>query len=217
MFAVGHIALGYLAGKLVSRVLRVDLNIPAVFTLSLLPDVDLLVPWIQHRGPTHSLLFMLVAAVALAAYSPRESPVYIAALSSHSLVGDMVSDGGVQLLWPFSGEWIRIAYPVAMVSRLEVYVETGLFASMMLVMLLGGDLGRLLRLGSSGRLLFIPLATILLPAMFRYPLTVPRALVPQHLALLGIVGLSFIISLFKPAHVPGGENPGEGLGGGEDG
>lgn len=44
----------------------------AVFTAlavpaSMLPDVDLVVPWVHHHGPTHTLLFAVVASVALGA------------------------------------------------------------------------------------------------------------------------------------------------------
>ena len=39
MFAVGHMAFGYLSSKASSSPLKTKLNIPLVLTLSILPDV----------------------------------------------------------------------------------------------------------------------------------------------------------------------------------
>jgi membrane-bound metal-dependent hydrolase YbcI (DUF457 family) len=209
MFAVGHIAIGYLIAKIICRVFNLDLNLPAILTFSLLPDIDLVVPGLLHRGPTHSILFILLISIALLAYLSKPSLPYIAALSTHSLIGDVITDGGVQLLWPFSKEWIQYSYSVTMTSSLEVYLETSLFILLMITMFLSGDLLKFLRPKNSNKLLFIPLATIVLPAMFKYPVSIPQPLIIQHLILLGIVGLSFIISIIIPQDFNLSDKPGD--------
>lgn len=122
------------------------------------------------------------------------------------MIGDAITDGGTQLLWPFSMEWIKYGYTIMMTSRFEVYMELALFAVLFLTMSFSGDLREFLSPNGSNRLLFIPLATIVLPAMFRYPMGIPGALIPPHLILLGIVGLSFTLSMLEPLHITGEGN-----------
>jgi hypothetical protein len=202
MFAVGHIALGYLFGKMISRLSKQELNIPAVLTFSLLPDVDLVVPWVLHRGPTHSLVFIATVSLLLIFWWKRRALPYIVALASHSLVGDVFTASGVQLLWPYSDEWIRYSYTVLMTSSLEVYVETSLFILMLLAMSLSHDLGRLLKPSRSNLFLLIPFSTVVLPVLFMYPLRIPRGLLLPHLLLMLLVGASFSISLLNHPDQP---------------
>ena len=54
MYLVGHVALGYLLGKAVSKLWKVDVNIPLLSIASVIVDVDILIPSLKHRGPTHS-------------------------------------------------------------------------------------------------------------------------------------------------------------------
>ena len=54
-FAVGHMALAYLIGKSSAKLLKVNLNIPLILVLSIMPDADILLGTYQLlRGPTHS-------------------------------------------------------------------------------------------------------------------------------------------------------------------
>lgn len=57
MFAVGHVAFEYITGISSVKPLKGG-NIPVIWTLSLLPDIDFLIPGLQHRGPTRSLIFL---------------------------------------------------------------------------------------------------------------------------------------------------------------
>jgi len=59
MFTVGHVALDHLVGVALSRAMGQDLNVPITWTLSLLPDIDFVIPGLQHKGPTHSLIIVL--------------------------------------------------------------------------------------------------------------------------------------------------------------
>lgn len=87
-----------------------------VLALARVPDYDLHVPWVPHRGPTHSILFLLLFAGALggAAFAVAEhyglDPypiVHLAvvvgtvAVGSH-LLADAITPYGVPLLWPLS-------------------------------------------------------------------------------------------------------------------
>jgi len=51
---------GYVTGKASSRFLDIRINIPLALTLSILPDVDILIPEPKHCGPTHSVILLLV-------------------------------------------------------------------------------------------------------------------------------------------------------------
>ncbi|USZ67495.1 metal-dependent hydrolase [Halorussus salilacus] len=86
--------------------------------LSMLPDLDTRLPFVPHRGPTHTLPF--VALVAVAAWAAATAtghgvrpvgPVEIRAFAagiaalavlSH-LAADVLTPMGVALLWPVSG------------------------------------------------------------------------------------------------------------------
>lgn len=104
----------------------------AMLWLAMLPDVDHRLPVIEHRGPTHSLLFAgLVGAVfAGAGYLLGNAAVLGALLSGEAtwagplvrlqyaglgffvgfltvlahLLGDALTPAGVNFLWPISGK-----------------------------------------------------------------------------------------------------------------
>lgn len=87
-------------------------------SLSRLPDYDLRVPGIKHRGITHTLLFLFVVAAILGGLgylagdtlgtTPVETAVVgvivgVVAVGSH-LFADWLTPSGVPLLWPLSSE-----------------------------------------------------------------------------------------------------------------
>ena len=84
MFAVGHLALGYITGKSSLKILKSNIDIPLIFTLSILPDIDLLIPRLAHRGPTHSIITItLVSLPLLIIYrKKRETKAYFSFLNS---------------------------------------------------------------------------------------------------------------------------------------
>jgi len=95
MFAVGHLALGYILGKTTSKSLNVNLNIPLVLVASMVPDIDLLIPGLEHRGPTHSLiLIFLLFLPAFMLYRERAAPYFVAVVQ-HSILGDSITGGGI--------------------------------------------------------------------------------------------------------------------------
>lgn len=195
MFAVGHIALGHIIGKILSKSTRKSQNIPAIWTLSLLPDIDLLIPSLQHRGPTHSIIVAILIIAPLFIIGSRKTAPYIAALATHSMIGDYITNGGVRLFWPLSLEWLVFERAIMLGSAFEAYIELALFAMLIVTLILSRDYNHLFHLERRNTLLFVPLCTIVLPVMFKYPVKVPKILIIPHLFLMSIIVLSFSMSL----------------------
>ena len=105
MFAVGHLALGYVLEKATSKSLNVNLNIPLLLVASIISDIDLLIPGFIHRGSTHSLIpIFLFFLPAFALYRERAAPHFVAVIQD-SIPGDYFTSGGTQLLWPLTPYW----------------------------------------------------------------------------------------------------------------
>ncbi|WP_254833122.1 metal-dependent hydrolase [Haloglomus salinum] len=92
-----------------------------VLALATLPDVDMDLPLVPHRGPTHSLLFLALVAGALGAVGyavgqgswqplggPTRAAVFgagigVLGVGSH-LFADMLTPAGVNLFWPLPAD-----------------------------------------------------------------------------------------------------------------
>jgi membrane-bound metal-dependent hydrolase YbcI (DUF457 family) len=191
MLAVGHIALGYLAGKTSSRVLKARVDLPFVFLFSVLPDIDLFIPILKHRGPTHSFILAFLLLVALSAFFGRKgifwSILYALHITADLFTGGGGGCGGVQVLWPVD----RGSYSLSLSS--SPYVELTLFAVSTLIMLKAGDLKKMLRPHPHNLALIPSLAAICSPLFLEYPVAVPTELVAPHLVYLAL----FLIALSK--------------------
>ena len=193
MFAVGHLALGYLTGKATSKPLRVDINIPLLFFASILPDVDLLIPSL-HRGPTHSLVVYALFFIPFFILFGKKTIIYFVALSQHALLGDFLATGGmqgVQLLWPLTSKWYTTPFYITPLTN--VYLEWTFFLLSMALMLKMRDLQKLFEPHPLNLMLTIPVITIILPVFFDFPLHAPIGLFIPHLAYLGLLALSILI------------------------
>jgi inner membrane protein len=87
-----------------------------MLVLAPLPDYDLRVPFVQHRGPTHTLVFALLVGAVLggASYAsaptlgldPRVAGVAGAFVGCYGivahLVGDVLTPAGIAPFWPVS-------------------------------------------------------------------------------------------------------------------
>ena len=195
MFAVGHIASGYIIGSGLNKAIGESQNLPALWTLSLLPDIDLLIPGLEHRGPTHSIIVALLIFIPLFIIRYRKTVPFFAALATHSLISDYITDGGVKLFWPISSEWVKYENTIMMGTKLETYVELTLFSLLILTLIILKDYNRLLDSDRRNMLFFIPLCTIVLPIMFKYPVEIPDILIIPHLILLSLIAVSFTMSL----------------------
>jgi membrane-bound metal-dependent hydrolase YbcI (DUF457 family) len=110
MYLLGHTALGYFVAKIVSKITREEVSIPLAWLVSLLPDVDLLIPGLEHRGPTHSIIIALLFFIPIFIIFKR-GLAYLAVLATHSAIGDYFTAYGCKLLWPINPEWIKAPPP----------------------------------------------------------------------------------------------------------
>ena len=192
-YAVGHLALGYLSGKAASKILKVTVNVPLLFLASIIPDADLLVPGLQHRGPAHStIISCLLFLPAFIFFGKRAAPYFIA-LIQHSLVGDYLTGGtgGTQLLWPVASNWY--GSEIKITSLTNVFMEWTLFLTCITVMLKTKDVWSLFQHHPSNIILSIPILTVLLPTFLSFPLSVPLELVIPHLTYLILFALSALV------------------------
>ena len=199
VFAVGHIALGYLINKVISR--GKNASITAIWTLSLLPDIDLIIPFLRHRGPTHSMIIPIAIFLPLLIARKREAVPYFAAMVTHSVIGDIFTGGGIQLFWPISSDWISSKIVIRMGTAYENYMEITLFAALIGTIILTRDYTRLFNSDKKNTILFIPLCTIVLPAMFKIPIAVPKILVLPHVIMMAIILLSISMPLIPSPEI----------------
>ncbi len=135
MYLLGHVALGYFAAITVRRITHENFSIPLIWLVSLLPDVDLLIPRLQHRGPTHSIVIALILFTPILIILKR-GLTYLAALATHTAIGDYFTTYGCQLFWPINLAWMKAPTPLLLRGLNEIYLELTLFGSMIVIILL---------------------------------------------------------------------------------
>jgi membrane-bound metal-dependent hydrolase YbcI (DUF457 family) len=162
-FAIGHFALGYLIGKGSSKLAKVKVNLPLLLVASVLSDVDLLLGFIMHRGPTHSLVTITVLMIPFFVVYRKQAIPYYAALLSHILIGDFFT-GGVQLFWPLSQSWFG-ALNIDINSLTNAISELGLFFVTLPIMYKLGDLQTFLKPHNKNWALIVPLGAALGPLL----------------------------------------------------
>ncbi len=161
MFAIGHFALGYILGKTSSKLSKVKVNLPLLLAASVLPDVDLLLRFLTHRGPTHSLLTITVLMVPFFLLYRKRAIPYYAAMLSHILIGDFFT-GGVELFWPLSHSTFGVLN-LDTAGLLVSTIELILFLLTLPFMYKLGDLKTLLKPDNKNWALIIPLGAIIGP------------------------------------------------------
>ncbi|MEM1540864.1 MAG: metal-dependent hydrolase [Candidatus Bathyarchaeia archaeon] len=192
---MGHLALGYLSGKISSRLLKTELNIPLALMLSVIPDIDLLIPFIEHRGPTHSIITsFIIFAPVFAVYHKKVTPYFIA-LIQHFIIGDYIAGGGIQLFWPLTPQ--QYGTGLSIKSQTNITLEWILFLTSMIMMFKAKETAKLFQPNNSNLTLIIPTFTVLLPTFLSFPLEAPAPLVPPHLVYMTIFFASIIIDLHK--------------------
>lgn len=203
-FAVGHMALAYLLGKASGRLLKVNFNIPLILVLSIIPDIDILFePLIAeiHRGPTHSIIITILVFIPFFMLYRQKVTPYFAAVVSHSLIGDFLIGGQIQLLWPLSTSMYglhELGFPyINIYNPINIAFEFTLFAIALMVMWKTRDLFHFFRNSKLNLILIIPIFTVLLPTFASYPLQVPTLLVLPHLFYLVLFSLSVLIVIVR--------------------
>lgn len=194
MYAVGHLALAYLAGKTASRALKTRIEIPLILALSILPDIDFLLTGVTHRGPTHSIILIAPLLLPLAYYKKKASIPYIAAILQH-LAADLLGTGGIQLLWPLSTGFFGL--PIT--QSLDNAAEWTLFLASIAVLTKTGDLKTLITKDSSwlNFALIIPVNSIFSPLFLHIPIRIPTWLYIPHYILLIILTLALLNTIWK--------------------
>jgi membrane-bound metal-dependent hydrolase YbcI (DUF457 family) len=191
MYAVGHLALGYLSGKATSKLLNVSVNLPLLFVASIIPDIDLLIPGLEHRGPTHSLIISVLIFIPLAIYYRKKAIPYFIAITQHALIGDYLTSGGIQLLWPLNSTHYGLAIEITTLANITI--EWIVFLTSLLIMAKTKEASTLFQPHRSNLLLSIPTFTVLLPTLLSFPISVPLALIIPHLTYVTIFTVSILI------------------------
>lgn len=196
MFAVGHLALGYITGKISSSTLKINVNIPLLFVASVAPDIDLLIPRVEHRGPTHSIVLLLLASIPLILIWKKQAIPFTTSLISHPLLGDyftsMNCDQGVQLLFPLSENWYYGNFGV--ISSLTPILEITLLGAMLILLFATNDMKFLTQPHSLNFVLAIPLVAALLPICTHFPIPVPTLLIIPHIILSVFLTIPILIA-----------------------
>jgi membrane-bound metal-dependent hydrolase YbcI (DUF457 family) len=143
MYPLGHMALGYFAARIIHRETLSGYNLLWLWAISFSPDIDIVIPFLTHRGPTHSLVVIMVFAIPIILLR-REWLPYVASLGSHALIGDFITGStympGCMLFWPFSPSFFNIGSYLRMGSLFELGLELVLFAIMILMLRSSGEL-----------------------------------------------------------------------------
>jgi membrane-bound metal-dependent hydrolase YbcI (DUF457 family) len=192
---VGHFALGYVFGKLTALATKTKMNIPLILTLSVIPDIDILIPYVEHRGPFHSIIMAIIIFIPILALYRKSASPYLIALIQHSLIGDYIAGGQVQLLWPLTSQPFGIEISIR--SSTNITLEWLLFIAAAIVMVKTKDTRVILQPHNSNLILAIPTFTVLLPTFLAFPLDVPLTLIPPHILCLILFLTSLLIDIKK--------------------
>lgn len=198
MYSLGHIALGYIFGKISSKVLETELNIPVLWTITVLPDIDILIPGLPHRGPTHSLFVAMILFIPAIVIAGMRAIPYAVSFITHSVLGDTLT-GGCALLWPFSWRFVRFtrirSLEVGTVS--ESYIELALFLILLSILMYSKDGSHFFRGTLQNGLLIIPIVSTFIPLIYKYPIPAPKMLNIPSVVLLVFLTSSFVFSTAK--------------------
>jgi membrane-bound metal-dependent hydrolase YbcI (DUF457 family) len=188
-------SIAYLLGKGSSKPLRYKPNVSLLMVLSIIPDVDIVFDFLTgsqlHRGPTHSIIVAIVAAIPFFIIYRKKAIPYFLALISHPLIGDFFIGGKLELLWPFSnsqfglhelgGPYISIYMPI------DGLIEVILFTVAIALLIKSDDWKVFFTAHKSNLLLIIPLLTVLLPSTIGFPVSKSLFLFSPILAVAHVI------------------------------
>jgi membrane-bound metal-dependent hydrolase YbcI (DUF457 family) len=189
MFAVGHLAIGYLTAKTLAKLLQTEIDIPTVMMLSIIMDIDLLVPKLLHRGPTHSLIIIGLASIPLFFLKGKSIFPYLLALAQHSFIGDFLTGDGVTAFWPLSHKFYGLG--VKMLSFTNVLAEGSAFLAAFTLLLLSKDITTMFNPKKTSLLLIFPLGTVF-PVIIGQLAVPTELLIPHYLLFILLSGVLII-------------------------
>ncbi|MFX0203990.1 MAG: hypothetical protein ACFFCW_48450, partial [Candidatus Hodarchaeota archaeon] len=102
LFFLGHMVWAYILAWTSARALKIQVSIPAVLLLGVLPDIDLFLAGfgVVHHSFTHSLFFWVILFTPLYLTQKRWVLPLLVAVTQHYAFGDFIV-GSVMFLWPF--------------------------------------------------------------------------------------------------------------------
>jgi membrane-bound metal-dependent hydrolase YbcI (DUF457 family) len=163
------------------------MSIPLVWAFSVLPDLDLLIPGVRHMGPTHSLAFAIAVLMFLILYKGREALPYSLAYFSHTILGDLITNRGVQFLWPLTQRTYQVPLPFSSNSAFSVNLELILFGLFILVFMITKDYSSGPHSNITKLATLIPFTALLVPVVFSFPTSVSLRLIPPNLIIMAVV------------------------------
>jgi len=170
LYFLGHMAWAYVwavaVWALISRDKRGgELFVPAILILGILPDIDLFLGGlgVVHHSFTHSLFFWLVIFAPLLVVFGRKPVPYLAAVVQHFTFGDFLV-GKVMILWPFSLSYF--GFNIGMPSVLDVALETAGLLLAAGIVVLNGDLRRLLSINKRNIPMLLPFLALIASMLF---------------------------------------------------
>lgn len=196
MYALGHIAVGYTVGKLLCKLTGRPFNIFLVMALSLLPDIDFLIPGVYHRTITHSIVVSTFVFLPFLIRDFYGSISYFGVLISHSLIGDFFT-GRVMLLWPLSSHNFIYSNAVLVKSLEEANLEVILFGIFITILVFTKDYNLFVASGWKTLLLFVPFGHVMASIfLIRFSHHAQKFLIVPHLFLLGFLVVLFLVPVF---------------------
>jgi len=182
-------------GKASAKITKTKLNIPIALTLSVIPDIDIIVPFLQHRGPVHSIVTLFMVFIPIFAIYRKRAIPYFLVLIQHSLIGDYIAGGGIQLLWPITTQYYGMG--IGIKSQTNITIEWTMFLASIIMMLKTKDMAIFFQPHNSSLILSIPTFTVLLPTFLAFPLEVPPILILPHIVYLILFLTSILIDVRK--------------------
>jgi len=163
--------------------------------LSIIPDVDLVIPFLEHRGPTHSVITAFMVFIPLFAIYNKKAIPYLIALIQHSVIGDYTTGSRIQLLWPLTTGYYGMEMGIE--SQANITIECVIFLTSIIIMLKTKDIVKLFQPHISNLIVTIPTFTLLLPTFLGFPLEVPILLMLPHLVYMFMFLASIIVNIPK--------------------
>jgi len=192
MFAVGHLALGYILAKTTSQALRVKMSLPLIFLLSVLPDIDLFIPALVHRGPLHSIIIITLAFVPFFLYYRKQAAPPYVAIMQHSLIGDFLS-GGIQLLWPLSYGFYGLNLQLGGLISMSFELISVIVA--LVILFVTRDMSKLLQSKKENLLLIVPEGAIAGSIFLSWGYALSVELFVAHLVFFVVFGVGILASV----------------------
>lgn len=195
MYAVGHMAWGYIFGRLAGKATKTKTITSLLFAVSMLPDVDLfLKPYgIVHRGPLHASFTLLCFSLPFLIVYRRRALPYIVSVFQHLLFGDFII-GSSMLLWPFSSRFYGLRFRLG--GSLDVTLELVGFVSSLWLLFRLDDIRHVLSPEKWNVAMIFCGAMIFLSVFYGIGILVPLVLVLPHIVFLVLFAVSGFCGLY---------------------